>query len=171
MPTLQYITNEKRRFKPFVANCVNEIHEASTPQRWRHVPTSLNPADDGSREMKLHDLDPNCRWLSGSSFLLKPEEHWPVKRIGNIPEDDSEVQVERAVMVIDRGSSLDLPLCRYLSWPRLLTLVAWLLRFVNHVQNKETSTERGGISLSGMQCSAKKIIQLVKTKPLPGLIP
>ena len=162
LTTLQYITNEKRRFKPFVANRVNEIHEASTPQQWRHVPTSLNPADDGSRGMKLHDLDPNCRWLSGPSFLLKPKEHWPVRRIGNIPDDDSEVQVERTVMVIDRGSSLDLLLRRYSSWPRLLTLVAWLLRFVNHVQNKGTSTERGGISLSEIRCSSKKIVQLVQ---------
>ena len=162
LTTLQFITNEKRRFKPFVANRVNEIHEASTPQQWRHVPTSLNPADDGSRGMTLHDLDPNCRWLSGPSFLLKPEEHWPVRRIGNIPEDDSEVQVERTVMVIDRGSSLDLLLRRYSSWPRLLTLVAWLLRFVNHVQNKGTSTERGGISLSEIRCSTKKIVQLVQ---------
>ena len=155
LTTLQYITNEKRRFKPFVANRVNEIHEASNPQQWRHVPTSLNPADDGSRGMKLHDLDPNCRWLSGPSFLLKPEEHWPVRRIGNIPEDDSEVQVERTVMVIDRGPTLDLLLRRYSSWPRLLTLVPWLLRFVNHVQNKGTSTARGGISLSEIRCSSK----------------
>ena len=162
LTTLQYITNEKRRFKPFVANRVNEIHEASTPQQWRHVPTSLNPADDGSRGMKLHNQDSNCRWLSGPSFLLKPEEQWPVRRIGNIPEDDSEVQVERTVMVIDRGSSLDQLLRRYSSWPRLLTLVAWLLRFVNHVQNKGTSTERGRISLSEMRCSAKKIVQLVQ---------
>ena len=33
LTTLQYITNEKRRFKPFVANRVNEIYEASTPFR------------------------------------------------------------------------------------------------------------------------------------------
>ena len=44
---LQYITNEKRRFKPFIADRVNEIQDASAPEQWRHVPTSLNPADEG----------------------------------------------------------------------------------------------------------------------------
>ena len=65
-------------------------------------------------------------------------------------------------MVIDRGSSLDQLLHRYSSWPLLLTLVAWLLHFVNHLQNKGTSTERGRISLSEMRCSAKKIVRLVQ---------
>ncbi|XP_044175495.1 uncharacterized protein LOC122958626 [Acropora millepora] len=66
LTTLQYIANEKKRFKPFVANRVNEIHEASTPQQWRHEPTSLNPADDASRGLDLNALKSNCRWLSGS---------------------------------------------------------------------------------------------------------
>ena len=145
---------------------MNEIHEASTPQQWRHVPTSLNPADDGSGGMKLNDLDPNCRWLSGPSFLLKPEEHWPVRRIGNIPDDDSEVQVERTVMVIDRGSSLDLLLRRYSSWPRLLTLVTWLLRFVNHVQNKGTSTERGKYPFQRYGALPRKLYSWYNAKPL-----
>ena len=61
LTVLQYITNEKRRFKPFVANRVNEIHDASTPEQWRHVPTSLNPADEGSRGIEIHSLKPNCR--------------------------------------------------------------------------------------------------------------
>ena len=77
--TLQYITNEKKRFKPFVANRVNEIREASTPQQWRHVPTSLNLADNASRGLDLHALKSNCRWLSGPRFLLAPEDQWPTK--------------------------------------------------------------------------------------------
>ena len=172
LTTLQYITNEKRRLKAFVANRVDEIHVASTPQQWRHMSTSLNPADGGSRGMKLHDLGPNCRWLSHPSSPLKPVEHWPVRRIDNIPEDDSEVHVERTIMVIDCGSSLDQFLRHYSSWLHLLTLVAWLLRFVNHVQYKGTPTEGGGISLSEMRCSAKKIYSWYNAKPLPKrLIP
>ena len=31
MTVLQYFTNEKRRFKPFIANRVTEIHDASSP--------------------------------------------------------------------------------------------------------------------------------------------
>ena len=74
LTVLQYITNEKRRFKPFIANRVNEIHNVSTPEQWRHMPTSLNPADEGSRGMVIHSFKPNCRWLSGPKFLLQSEE-------------------------------------------------------------------------------------------------
>jgi len=74
LTVLQYIANEKRRFKPFIANRVDEIHDASTPEQWQHVPTSLNPADEGSRGMAIHSLKPNCRWLSGPTFLLQPED-------------------------------------------------------------------------------------------------
>ena len=160
LTTLQYITNEKKRFKPFVANRVNEIHEASASQQWRHVPTSLNPEDDASRGLDLHALKSNCRWLSGLRFLLEPEGQGPARKIGNIPEDDKEVQVQKTVMMIDHGSSLDQLLRRCSSWPRLLTLVAWLLRFVDHIQNK--GTKKGRISLSEMRSSSKKILQLVQ---------
>ena len=80
MTVLQYVTNEKR-FKPFIANRVTEIHDASTPEQWRHAPTSLNPADEGSRGMDIH--------------ALKTKDQWPVKEIGKIPDDDKEVEVEK----------------------------------------------------------------------------
>jgi len=91
LTVLQYISNEKRRFKPFVANRVNEIHDTSTPEQWRHEPTSLNPANEGSWGMEIHSLKPNCHWLSGPKFLLQPEDHWPVQEIGNIPDNDKEI--------------------------------------------------------------------------------
>ena len=133
---LQYVTNEKRRFKPFIANRVTEIHDASSPEQWRHVPTSLNPADEGSRGTDIHALKTKCRWLFGPKFLLQPEDQWPVKEIGKIPDDDKEVEVEKHVTFITRGSGLDLLLRRYSSWLKLQTLVAWLMRFMDYIANK-----------------------------------
>ncbi|XP_068728690.1 uncharacterized protein [Montipora capricornis] len=134
--------------------------KSAKPPLLNNVPTILNPADDASRGLDLRALKSNCRWLSGPSFLLEPEDQWPIKRIGNIPEDDNEVQVQSTVMMIDRGSSLDRLLRRCSSWPRLLTLVAWLLRFINHIQNK--GREKGRKSLSEMRSSSKKVVQLVQ---------
>jgi hypothetical protein len=34
MTTLQYIKNKKRRFRPFVANRLSEIHDVSSPNEW-----------------------------------------------------------------------------------------------------------------------------------------
>lgn len=46
---LQYIDNENRRFHHFVAARLEEIHQYTKPNQWRHVSGQLNPADDGSR--------------------------------------------------------------------------------------------------------------------------
>ena len=136
MIVLQYVTNEKRRFKPFIANRFTEILDAATPEKLRHVPTSLNPADEGSRGTDKHALKSKCRWLFGPKFLLQPEDQWPVKEAGKSPDNDKEVAVEKHVRFITRGSALDLLLRRYSSRPKLQTLVAWLMRFVDYITNK-----------------------------------
>ena len=136
MTVLQNVTNEKRRFKPFIANRVTEIDDASSPEQWQHVPTSLNPADEGSRATDIHALKTKCRWLFGPKFLLQPGDQWPVREIGKIPDDDKEVEAEKHVTFITRGSVLDQLLRRYSSWLKLQTLVAWLMRFVDYIANK-----------------------------------
>ena len=123
----------KRRFKPLIENRCSEIHDASTPEQWRHVPTSLNPADEGLRGTDKHTLKWKCRWLFGPKFVLQPEDQWPVKEIGKTCDNDKEVEVEKHVKFITRGSELDLPLRRYASWPKLQTLVEWF-RGLHHQQ-------------------------------------
>ena len=82
----------KRRFEPFIANRVNEICDVSAPEQWRHVPTSFDPFDKGSRGMEVHLLKPDCRWLSGPAFLLQPDDQWPVRPTGNTPDNDKETR-------------------------------------------------------------------------------
>ena len=167
LTVLQYITNEKRRFKPFIANRVSEIHDASAPEQWRHVPTSLNPADEGSRGMEIHSLNPSCRWLSGPKFLLQPEDQWPIQQIGNIPDSDKEIRVGSHATLISLGSALDLFLRRYSSWPRLQTLMAWLLRFVEYIKNKNALPKSRGIGIVEARNSTQKIVQLVQRQHFP----
>ena len=167
LTVLQYITNEKRRFKPFIANRVTEIHDVSAPEQWRHVPTSLNPADEGSRGMEIHSFKPNCRWLSGPKFLLQSEEHCPVRKIGKIPDDDKEIRLESHVALISDGSSLDLFLRRCSSWSRLQTLMAWLLRFIDYIKDKNAPLKLRGISIEETRNSTQKIVQLVQRQYFP----
>ena len=49
MLALQYIHNEKRRFKTFVANRVSEIHGNAFLAEWNFVEGNDNPADDSTR--------------------------------------------------------------------------------------------------------------------------
>lgn len=42
------------------------------------VPTDQNVADNTSRDNKTTDLTQNSRWLSGTSFLQKEKDNWPI---------------------------------------------------------------------------------------------
>ena len=64
---LGYVQNEAHRFKTFVANRVQRIHDGSEPGQWFHVASEDNPADDGSRGVW------SDRWIQGPRFLRQQE--------------------------------------------------------------------------------------------------
>ena len=61
---LQYIANKSRCFHTFVANRVSEIHDATDPTQWRHVPGNWKPADDCARGWQI--------WISIADGLTAP---------------------------------------------------------------------------------------------------
>lgn len=53
---LGYIHNDTRRFFVYVSNRVEKIRNLSQPEQWSYVPTSLNPADEGTKGLSPQDL-------------------------------------------------------------------------------------------------------------------
>ena len=90
-----------------------------------------------------------------------------MKEIGKIPDDDKEVEVEKHVMFITRGSALDLLLRRYSSWPKLQTLVAWLMRFVDYIAKRNGPPRLTRISFQEIRKSTEKIVQMVQLQYFP----
>ncbi|XP_067045816.1 uncharacterized protein [Acropora muricata] len=74
---LQYIRNQDKRFRTFVANRLAVIRDGSQPTQWKYVPTSDNPADLVSRGTSVEELIHQSRWFSGPKFLWKEESSWP----------------------------------------------------------------------------------------------
>ena len=66
---LGYLHNEAKRFKIFVANRVQEIHDICSPSQWRHVSGQENPADLASRGITAEDLAQCDLWFHGPQFL------------------------------------------------------------------------------------------------------
>ena len=64
--------NLAKRFPVFVSNRLAQIEDRSTSSQWRFVPSSNNPADDGTRSFS----SAVNRWLTGPSFLQEPESLW-----------------------------------------------------------------------------------------------
>ena len=48
--------NESRRFRTYVANRVQLIHELTVPSQWMYVDSSSNPADEGSRGLTVQQF-------------------------------------------------------------------------------------------------------------------
>ena len=74
---LWWIRGYSRAFKPFVANRVGEIQMSSSPEQWRHIPTTLNPADYLTRRVKLVEILNLKSWWEGPEYLRKDESLWP----------------------------------------------------------------------------------------------
>ena len=138
MSVLRYIKNTTSRFHTFVANRLTTIHEGSSPDQWRYVPTSHNPADIASRGLNLTNVKSESnleRWLHGPEFLVKPESEWPeVETSEDVPKDDPEVKVIASTMVED--SVMENLFTRFSSFSKLRTTVAWLLRGKVNLQRK-----------------------------------
>ncbi len=115
---LHWLRAEATLFSAFVANRKEEIREGSLPSEWRHVPGSLNPADDGSRGIPATELNVEHRWFEGPEFLKKNSVMWPAGS-EPIPDEDA-LEIVHSILVgvitaeeleIDRiiVSSTDLP--------------------------------------------------------------
>ena len=68
---LSYLSNESKRFHLYVANRVQFIHDQTSIEQWKFVPTKSNPADDVSRGLSLSTTSKNDRWLRGPEFYIK----------------------------------------------------------------------------------------------------
>ena len=153
MTTLQYVRNTTRRFHTFVANRLTEIHESTTPEQWHFVPGNLNPADEGSRGMDIQSFQ-------------KHEKEWPKEQIGELPADDKEIRVERNTMSTSE-SNVEQIFLRYSSWPRLLRVMAWVLRFVKRLKKVKSDHQISkAITLAELQEAGQEISRLAQRQVL-----
>ena len=173
---LQYIKNENRRFHRFVATRLEEIHEHTTSEQWRHVPGVLNPADDGSRGLPIEVFRPDCRWWSRPTFLSQAEDQWPSWKVMDVPEDDEELlkpSIRQNVSAVTVGSKLDHLVKDGLSWSKLQKSVSWLLRFVRYLRLKDESQRvlpPKEITLDELKKASAAIIRMVQGQHYPDEI-
>ena len=64
-----WIQGQSREYKPFLAHRVGEIHEFSAPNQWGYVPTDVNPADLGTKSLKVEELASVDLWWNRPEFL------------------------------------------------------------------------------------------------------
>ena len=150
MIALSWIRSEARTFKPFVSARIGEIQTDSDPEQWRHVPGSLNPADDISRGINADELE--GRWKHGPEFLYLPEEEWPVDKgqVNPVANDDEKRKVKRVNVHMIEAQIIDCS--KFSSWRKLVRVTAYVLRFVSklkaRIQKKSDDAMSAELSLT-----------------------
>ena len=150
MSVLKCISNESKRFHTFESNRLTVIHNGSSSSEWHYVNRDDNPADDGSKGLKLDAMLKNNRWLKGPKFLWETESHWPrMAEIPTLKDDDpvvrKEAQIYAAVVQYDVLESLA---SSYSSWWKLKSAVAWLLRYKKYLQMKVELRKKSALTTS-----------------------
>ena len=133
---LHWLLSASIAMKPFVGVRVAEIQSTCDPTKWNFVPSELNPADDLSRGLTVHQL--SGRWMHGPPFLRMPKQDWPVQTAVQVQEKDPELRSPKplyasakTVPPIDCG--------RYSSWQKLVRVTAWVKRAVHNMRNRDDS--------------------------------
>lgn len=132
---LRWIHSTHCRYHTWVANRVGEILTITAARQWRHVPGTLNPADDCSRGVEASSLKETNRWWTGPDFLRQPRSSWPaMPEYFDQPDDDPEIKLSKWVGTISSPNTGPLlPLIqRNSSICRLKRIISWILRFVHN---------------------------------------
>lgn len=141
---LCWLRTDPRNYSAFVANRLGEIDELTSIREWRWVPTKLNPADIGTRDVEMPDLAPTGRWFSGPPFLTAPVAEWPREKEPIIRPDHQTLEVRPQYVGVTIMMEQSLPdVQRFSSWRRLIRTTGWVLRFIKQCQAGPTRSAGG----------------------------
>ncbi|MBM6549257.1 hypothetical protein H7673_10365 [Streptococcus dysgalactiae subsp. equisimilis] len=165
---LHCIRNTSTRFVTFVANRLRQIHDGSESSQWRHVPTSLNPADLASRGISDAASREMNFWLEGPRFLWKSENEWPVNMVSEPVSIDClkyKHEVICANVNVANATIIDNLLSYFSSWFKLQRAAAWLARFSVYYSvmkgRHDISLRLGYLSVSELRMAQDNIVRIV----------
>ena len=151
---LGYIANKARRFHVYVANRVQQIHDLTSPDQWKHVKSAENPADEGSRGLAAQELSSDSRWLVGPAFLWKRELPHTTD-IPSLPAEDPEIRFHVMSTTTDSGlTDLVNVLSKYSSWDKTLKVIATSIRWARPQKDTVSSVQQDSCYST---CSSKSI--------------
>lgn len=147
--TLHWLQKHPSTWQTFVANRVAEILVLVPKATWRHVPTKDNPADCASRGMLPLEAIEHALWWNGPPWLKRHSTSWPSTRAHASHLADLEERKPTNVHIVQtlENPEWDLP-ASISSWPRLLRVTAYCLRFSARARSHRQSNERAQRELS-----------------------
>ena len=130
-----WVRNQSREFKPFAANRIGEIQRTSSPDQWRHVPGTVNPADLPTRGLSAIALAESEVWMEEPVFLKDNESTWPVApppRDNTKKNEDCERRTTSRTHVTKSHARVIIDPNKFSSLKRLVHVTGWVQRFLNN---------------------------------------
>lgn len=140
---LHWIKGSADKWKPFVANRVEEVQRLTDPQDWNHCPGAENPADLLTRGVLPSKLVESALWWNGPKWLQNPESEWPTmnEQMPRATEYQEEKKLMAVMMVAAPSTTPLLQLEEHSRLIKVLRLTAWIRRFVHNCKNREARRE------------------------------
>lgn len=139
---LKWIRGVHLKLQPFVAPRISEIRENSQISDWKHVPTKLNPADDGTKWNDIKFSDNNHRWFVGPEFLSLPEDCWPVEKIAQAAKAALAIRKIPVENPIYAGVFMEISPSIRANWNRYRLTIARVIRFCDNIKTTITGDEK-----------------------------
>ncbi|CAL8117960.1 unnamed protein product [Orchesella dallaii] len=144
----------------FVQRRVEEIRRLSSPDDWRHVPGTLNPADLPSRGCTLEQLK-TSEWWEGPNFLKSGQQEWPNEVV---PVNEYEVNSERKKNVVSSLSTEQDPIydeiCESSSYADMIQRVASSMKAEEHTQD---------FTVEELNLAEQKLLRMVQVRSFTGV--
>ncbi|GIY77058.1 reverse transcriptase [Caerostris darwini] len=162
MIVLGWITNTEP-WNTFVGNRVKEIRELTKMEDWRFVPGDVNPADLPSRSCNWFELL-QSRWWEGPKWLYEPPEFWPYTEI-TLPEEAMKERRKSVVvnLNIDTKEHFGNRLLYFSSYPRIIRMIAWILRFCQNIRVSSHKLTKE-LSYEEIQSAEEALIQIIQSE-------
>ncbi|XP_071631893.1 uncharacterized protein [Temnothorax longispinosus] len=167
---LAWVTQHPSKWKTFVANRVSEIQSRVPFATWRHVSTEDNPADCASRGILGCHLASHHLWWQGPSWLRRLTIEWPAQREPSSHDTTLEQNPRVTTHIVKPVEKWDLA-ARYSSWPKLIRVTAYILRFASRTRRIETNVnEASPLALSADECRLARDFWLrrIQEEEFPG---
>ncbi|XP_076660904.1 uncharacterized protein LOC143364423, partial [Halictus rubicundus] len=144
--TLAWISQPASRWKTFVANRVANIQELVPKCQWHHVISEDNPADCASRGIHVPQFVNHSLWWHGPRWLKSPSTSWPCETTPLKATTEERIPVALHAVTVPEPWDLA---TRFSSWPKLLRVTAYILRFIKRLQSYRNLSESSTSATEG----------------------
>lgn len=131
---LSWIINTQLQYKVFVSYRVYQIQSLIPSCQWRHVNTSLNPADCASRGLSPVTLINMSLYWQGSDFLSRPISDWSTDILTLSSNEIPEVKL--VSLSVQSSTPIVEWISRFSSYDQMLVVTAWVRRFIGRCRRQ-----------------------------------